>query len=257
MRLEDKLKGHYYGCKNFVFHLSDLDEGSRQVKGYFSAFDSIDSDGDVIRQGAFAKSIAESGPDSTGNRKIAHLRNHDFTHQIGRIDELGEDKHGLYFVSTLGTSSKGEDAFRDYQEGILREHSIGFQYIGDKIDYVEPKDSDFDKDNGHFEVREVKLWEGSAVTFGANSLTPVIDVAKGEEPTEYKLKRIQELTEVLENALRNGKGTDERLENIEQMFAQLKQLQNSLEIKQPTIKDTVKEEPKEANHLLTFIQNLK
>ena len=250
--LQRKLEGHYYGCKNFVFHLSDLDEGSRQVKGYFAAFNNIDSDFDVIRAGAFAKSIAERGPESTGNRKIAHLRNHDFTHQIGRIDELGEDKHGLYFVSTLGTSSKGEDAFRDYQEGIIREHSIGFQYIGDKIDFVEPSDSEFNSEVGHFEVREVKLFEGSAVTFGANSLTPVVDVAKGQEQVDYKLKRIKELTDTLETALKNGKGTDERLENIEQMFAQLKQLQNSLEIKEPSVKDTLKEEPKEADNLSIF-----
>ena len=81
--------------------MEDLDEGSRQVKGYFASFDTLDSDNDVIRQGAFTKSIAERGPSSLGNRKIAHLRDHDFTHQIGRIDELGEDSKGLYFVSTL------------------------------------------------------------------------------------------------------------------------------------------------------------
>ena len=251
MTIQDKLNGHYYGCKNFLFQLSDLDEGSRQVKGYFATFDVMDSDNDVIRQGAFSKSIAENGPQSKGNRRIAHLRDHDFTHQIGRIDELGEDSKGLYFVSTLGTSSKGEDAFRDYKEGIIREHSIGFQYIGDKIDFIEPSESKFDDVNGHFEVKEVKLWEGSAVTFGANELTPVVDVAKGLEPLDLKLKRITELTNTLENALKNGKGTDERLENIEQMFAQLKQLQNSLELK-PSVKDTLTEEPKPEADNITY-----
>ena len=254
MRLEDKLSNNNYRCKNFLFQLSDLDEGTRQVKGYFSTFDNLDSDGDVIRQGAFSKSITESGPNATGNRRIAHLRDHDFTHQIGRLDELGEDTKGLYFVSTLGRSTKGSDALADYQDGIIREHSIGFQYIADKMDYVEPSDSKFDSERGHFEIREVKLWEGSAVTFGANELTPVVDVAKGLNSTDMKLKRIQELTETLENALKNGKGTDERLENIEQMFAQLKQLQNSLELKQPSIKDTVKEdEPKAEADKLTYI----
>ena len=123
--IEEKLKNHHYGVKTVNIKVTDLDEGSRQVKGYFGAFDNLDSDRDVIRNGAFAKSIKESGPKSSGNRKIAHLRNHDWEHQIGRPTELFEDSKGLGFVSILGRSTKGNDAFLDYQDGILNEHSIG------------------------------------------------------------------------------------------------------------------------------------
>ena len=255
-KIKEKLENHHYGVKTVSFKLEDLDEGSRQVKGYFASFDTLDSDNDVIRQGAFTKSIAERGPKSLGNRKIAHLRDHDFTHQIGRIDELVEDSKGLMFVSTLSESTKGNDALLNYREGILREHSIGFNYISDKMDYIEPDKSAFDSELGHYEIREVKLWEGSGVTFGANSITPVIDVAKGLVDTNLTLKKINELTTVLEGALKNGKGTDERLLNIEQMFAQLKQLHKSLEIKKPSVKDTLEDKPKEANNqLLTFLLN--
>ena len=158
MNLEEKLKNHHYGVKTIDVKITDLDEGSRQVKGYFASFDTLDSDRDVIRKGAFTKSIQERGVNSSGNRKIAHLRNHDWEQQIGRIDELAEDSKGLYFVSTLGTSSKGEDALRDYQDGILREHSIGFNYIKGKIEEVKESNLHI---AGHFEVTEVKLWEGS------------------------------------------------------------------------------------------------
>ena len=248
--LEEKLKNHHYGVKTVSIKVTDLDEGSRQVKGYFSSFDTIDSDRDVIRKGAFSKSINERGPQSSGNRKIAHLRNHDWEQQIGRLDELGEDSKGLYFVSTLGRSSKGEDAFRDYQDGILIEHSIGFNYIPSKMQEV--KESPL-HENGHWEINEVKLWEGSGVTFGANSLTPVIDVAKGLKDNSYTLKKLNELTITLEGALKNGKGTDERLVNIEQMFAQLKQLHNSLELNKPSVKDTSTQEPKKS--VLDYLLN--
>jgi len=89
--LEEKLKNHHYGVKTVSIKVTDLDEGSRQVKGYFSSFDTIDSDRDVIRKGAFSKSINERGPQSSGNRKIAHLRNHDWEQQIGNPIELFED----------------------------------------------------------------------------------------------------------------------------------------------------------------------
>lgn len=240
MNLEEKLKGHHYGVKTIDVKITDLDEGSRQVKGYFSSFDTIDSDRDVMRKGAFAKSILEIGPESTGNRKAQHLRDHDFTHQIAKMDELFEDNKGLGFVSTMGRSTKGNDALLDYQDGIILEHSFGFNYIADSMKFIE--DSTFHED-GHWEINEVKFFEGSAVTFGANSLTPVIDVAKGLLDNDYTLKRIKELTTALEGTIKNGKGTDERLINIEQMFAQLKQLQDSLTIVGPSVKDTLEERP--------------
>ena len=244
--IEEKLKDHHYGVKTIDVKISDVDLKSRQVKGYFASFNTLDSDRDVIRKGAFAKSIQDNGVNSSGNRKIAHLRNHDWEHQIGALKELGEDDRGLFFVSTLGKSTKGNDALLDYQDGILREHSVGFNYIADKMKFIE--ESSFHVD-GHWEINEVKLWEGSGVTFGANSLTPVIDVAKGLLDNDYTLKKINELTIVLEKALTSGKGTDERLINIEQLFAQLKQLHNSLEIQKPSKKDTLNEEPIEGNKL--------
>ena len=64
-----------YAVKTIPLEIKDIDESSRIVKGYFSSFNVIDSDRDVIRSGAFTKSIKEKGPDSLG-RRIAHLRNH-------------------------------------------------------------------------------------------------------------------------------------------------------------------------------------
>jgi HK97 family phage prohead protease len=157
--------------------IKDVDSTKRQVAVYLSKFDNIDSDNDMIKRGAFAKSIQERGVDSTSNRKIAFLRHHDWEQQIGKWLSLEEDDKGLFAVGELGRSSKGEDAWLDYQDGIIREHSIGFQYMGDKIKWMD--DALMEK-GGYWIISEVKLYEGSAVTFGANELTEVVDVIKSE-----------------------------------------------------------------------------
>ena len=236
MSLENKLNKKY-GAKTLALKVEDVDLQGRKAKFYLSAFDVKDSDNDIIRAGTFTKSIQERGVDSLGNRRIAHLRNHNWDNQIGKFTELYEDSKGLVGVSELGRSTKGEDALRDYQDGIIREHSIGFNYIKGKIE----KQTN-DTNGEFFNITEVKLWEGSAVTFGANELTPVLDVAKGLDYNAI-LTKIQTLSESLNTAIKNGKGTDERLENIELMFAQLMQLQDSLKGLKPTIKDTLNGEP--------------
>jgi HK97 family phage prohead protease len=210
-----------YEVKSVQFKLEDIDENSRKVVGYLSAFDKMDSDNDIIRFGAFKKSLQERGVDSEGNRKIAHLRQHDWNWQIGKFEELYEDNYGLKFVSTLGRSTKGNDALLDYQDGIIREHSIGFNYIEDKMKYVEDSKGDY------FEIIEVKLWEGSAVTFGANEFTPVLEVGKSLKDSDYFNKLNDEMAALI-GALKNGKGTDDRLHNIEMRLKVVQTKYNSL-----------------------------
>ncbi len=164
------------------FEVKDMDSATRKVKVYLAKFDNIDSDGDIIRKGAFTKSIQEHGPQSTSNRKIAFLRHHDWQQPIGKFLELTEDSYGLLGVAELGRSSLAEDAWKDYEDGIIREHSIGFQYIKDKLKFIEDEKLD---NGGYWEVKEVKLYEGSAVTFGANPLTNVLAVMKGEEKQTF------------------------------------------------------------------------
>lgn len=197
-----------YSLKATNLALKDFDSGSRKVAMYLARFDIMDSDKDIIRPGAFTKSINERGPKSNSNRKIAYLRYHNWEMPIGRFDELGEDSIGLYAVGKISNSTAGNDALADYQDGIIREHSIGFQYIQDKIKYVDLGD------NSYFEVTEVKLYEGSAVTFGANEYTYTVDVAKSEGRVEMALKLHEEIN-MIAKGLHNGQGSDERLYNLE------------------------------------------
>jgi HK97 family phage prohead protease len=214
------------------FELKDLDSSKRQVAFYLSKFDVIDSDNDLIRKGAFAKSLLEHGVDSASNRKIAFLRHHDWTKQIGKFTTLQEDNNGLFAIGELGRSTIGEDAFKDYEDGIIREHSIGFRYIMDKMKWIEDPSID---GGGFFEIKEVMLWEGSAVTFGANEMTNVVEVIKSEDKIERAVKVSQEI-DVLVKALANGKGTDDRLFTIEMQIKRLTQELSTLATIEPNQK---------------------
>lgn len=193
------------------YEVSDMDLSNRRVKMYLAKFDNMDSDGDVIRRGAFAKSISERGFNSTSNRKIAFLRHHEWTMPIGKFVELTEDANGLLAVAELGRSTMGEDAFRDYQDGIILEHSIGFQYIKDKMSFIE---DDSLPNKGYYEIRELMLYEGSAVTFGANSMTNVVSVSKAQNK-EARTTFMDESNKMFSLTL---KSLLERMETSEETF---------------------------------------
>ena len=207
-----------------AFAVKDVDTQTRRVTIMLSHFDNVDSDGDVIRRGAFSKSILERGPESTSNRKIQFLRHHDWEHQIGKFISLEETGDGLKAIGELSESTQGTDALKDYQGGIIREHSIGFNYVQDKMDYIESGGGNF------WDIKEVVLWEGSAVTFGANSLTPVLDVSKGTH--KDFLRQLNEKTSTLISAIKDG-GTDERLYKLEMALKVCQQQFNDLLATQP------------------------
>lgn len=192
-----------FNSKNIALSVKDIDTVGRRVKIALSKYGNIDSDNDVIQRGAFAKSIAERGPGTESNRKIKFLRYHDFEHEIGKFISLEETSDHLIAIAELGRSTKGSDAFLDYQDGIITEHSIGFALVEGKTEILQ---------DGTRLITEADLWEGSAVTFGANSETPVFEVSKGNA-IDF-LDKLNKKAETLTNALKSG-GTDERLYNIE------------------------------------------
>lgn len=237
--------------------IKDVDSNKRQVAVYLSTFDQIDADNDMIKKGAFAKSISERGPESASNRKIAFLRHHDWDWQIGKWLSLEEDDKGLFAVGELGRSTKGNDAFLDYEDGIIREHSIGFQYMADKIRWI---DDNSKEEGGYWMISEVKLYEGSAVTFGANEYTNVVDVVKGENRVEVADKIAKEIEGVIKG-LTNGKGTDERLFELEMKLKFLNAKLLTLAKTEPqNVKHLDLGEPKEVIEAFdwnTVINNLK
>lgn len=183
--------------------LKDLDTKQGIVSGYFASFGNKDSDGDIIVKGAFAKTIAENSD------RFQHLFNHNTNELIGKITEIKEDERGLYFVSKMSKTDIGQRALIWYEEGILREHSIGFDIIR------------YESDNQQkaYMLTELKLYEGSAVTWGANEMTPVT----GIKSEDVSLK-IANLLEGLEHSLKNPKMSDQYGKHIETQIDRLKNL---------------------------------
>lgn len=157
------------------------DAAGRKVSGYFAAFNTLDSAGDIIRPGAFAKSIQERGPGTSGNRKIKYLHQHIIKEISGPLTKLYEDSYGLGFEGEIEKTPLGDVILERYSNGTYNEHSIGFNYVWDMCGFVMVPLKDMPgyqidpaaaPEIEVFECRELNLFEGSVVTFGANSETP-------------------------------------------------------------------------------------
>lgn len=120
-------------------------------EGYASIFDEVDDGRDVIRPGAFAKTLLDRGPQG-----IKLLWQHNPTEPIGIIEEMREDARGLFVRARLETTVKrAEEALALMQAGALDGLSIGYHTV---TSYVEEK-------SGVRVLEELELWEVSLVTF--------------------------------------------------------------------------------------------
>jgi len=206
-----------YTTKNCVLKYQDIDSDAGVVKGYFAAFGNKDADGDIFTPGAFTKSIQERGPQSTGNRKIAHLRDHKTSQPIALIKELYEDEKGLAYVSQFSKTQYAQDTLTLIKEGILREHSVGFIPVQGKT--VNKGD--------YNEIKEVMLFEGSTLMFGANDQTPVIAKGLSLEEENEVLSEIDVYTKML----RKGNMADDTYQLLEIKLHQLKSIIHSYQKK--------------------------
>ena len=177
--------------------IKDLDMKRRVVTGYLSAFGNVDSTDDVMEPGAFAKSLNER------KEQIFFLNQHKWDQPHGKFQVLEEDKKGLYFESTpLLDTTYSSDLLKLYEAGIINEHSIGYSAIKHDQDQ-----------KGVRHLREVKLYEGSNVTIGANSQTQF---------TGFKgIKEINDQAQLIYKAYRNGTFTDETFTLLELALKQL------------------------------------
>ena len=85
----------------------------------------------------------------------------------------------LIGITKMIDTPLGNDMLKMYADGLINQHSIGFSIIKDEMSK---------KDNVRI-IKEVALWEGSAVLWGANPNTPTFEVMKsmGEEEKKVTL----------------------------------------------------------------------
>lgn len=227
--------------KNFTAEIKDIDAKSMTVTGYWSKFGNVDYDEDIIASGAASKTIAERGP--MGSNEIFFLNQHNWSQPHGKPTVLEAQEKGIYFESKVAPTSYGKDALVLYAEGIVVQHSIGFSTVK----------ADYDQKTGVRTIKEIKLYEGSNVTLGANPETPF---------TGFKSLTMAEINDQISKMiklLKDGSLTDEGFGRLE---IALKQFQleafnlgkNSLESKEPIVITPAAEEPNILTELVKQLQ---
>ena len=197
------------------------------VTGYFSRFGNVDSDGDIIKAGAFAKTLKEQGPKSAQPR-IKHLMNHNPSMPLGKIIELKEDSTGLVYESQVGTHALGQDFIKMVESGLITEHSIGYRTIkrNQLQDYAGYQKN---PSMGMFEITEAKLFEGSSLTaWGANPLTPLTGLKNAVNIDSVISQQV-----AIEKFCKDSTATDETIEMLLLHSKQLSQYILDIKANQP------------------------
>lgn len=213
--------------KSISQSVKDVDVKGGTVTGYFSAFDSKDTDGDIIRKGAYAKTIAENGPKSRSPR-IKHLLDHDRSKQVAIIETLIEDNYGLYYESKTKRPSLSQDFLLMAEDGFITEHSV----------YINPIVQNANASEKANDITEARLWEGSSLQcWGANQFTPLISVKSASDVVSmfYRLRK----------ALSVGTYTDDTMMKFQEYYDELGQILKAT----PPEKSTGPENSQESNSI--------
>ncbi len=203
-------------------------EGNK-VFGYLTGYGNIDDGGDRLWKGCAAKSIKERGPESVTPRKIAYLHTHTISLPVGKFTKLEEQDKGLYYEGELSNVPFVQDTVKvQMAEGILNNHSIGYNYV-----YEEGKIA-YNPDDDCIDVFEIDLFEGSILTLGMNENTPF----GGFKKFLHNHDHYKELAEKSEKLLKTIKSYNNEIE-LRSVIQQYQSLLNSaaVELKQYTDKD--------------------
>jgi len=206
-----------FSTKDISEAVIDVDKATRTVKAVWSHIGNKDYDNDIIAKGAFDRTIRERGPN--GKKMIWSLVDHysSTKHAFGKPKELYVEGNRLIAVTDIVMTDAGEDILKLYDAGCINQHSIGFSTVVDE----------YDKANNVRTIKEVILYEGSAVLWGANDLTPTLDVKALTKPQQQK--NIYDRLERLKSAIRNGSFTDETFSLLEIEFSQLQKAVSEIE----------------------------
>ena len=211
--------------------LMDADAEKGIVKGYGSYFDNKDSDNDIIRKGAYTKTIKENG------ERVKYLYQHNMMQPIGKMSELYEDEKGLVFVAEIPKTTLGKDVIELMKAGVITENSVGI------LPVVKENKGDYR------EIKEVKLYEISAVTLAANDQAKIMDVK-----SEQNLKQLYERYDNIAKLIRKGEISDELGYALEAEILKLKSL--FISITEPTEEATQPMEAKsEAIDIYSYLLN--
>lgn len=129
-------------------------------EGILASYNTVDLGGDKILPGAFTKTMQERG------NEIPMLWQHDPHQPIGTLS-LSDSATGLMVKGQLLMDlPQAKVAYTLLKAKVIKGLSIGFDTVKDMID------------NGVRQLKEVRLWEGSVVTFPMNEACMITAVKK-------------------------------------------------------------------------------
>ena len=181
-----------YEIKTIDGGILDVDDASRRVKIALNKVGIKDHDKDIVDRDAFNKTIKERGPKGSG--LIWHLTDHNpsLKTAVARFKEIFMDGDYLVGVTDIPNTTWGNDVLELYKTGNINQHSIGFKTLQSNPQ----KDATLGDYNL---IKEVMLFEGSAVLWGANDQTPTFSVGKSltmEEKENEFIKTIKEINKI-------------------------------------------------------------
>lgn len=175
-----------------------------QFTAYASVFGNKDSYGDVVIPGAFANTL--KAWDDSGN-PIPLLFGHNMTdpdYNIGAIVKAVEDDHGLLVTGQLDLDNpKAAQVYRMLKGRRINQMSFAYDVL-DGGEATKAADDGSDPES-YYELRELKLYEVSVVTIGANQDTEVLAVKANADALLYGVKAGRVLSAKNESALKTAR----------------------------------------------------
>lgn len=207
--------------KYFNLKAIDVDSKKKLVKLAMAEVESLDLDKDVFEPTAFDKTMKERGPQ--GTNEIWHLLDHTKStfSALSKFKELNREGVKIAGVSHYKDSfAWREVAWPLYEAGEFTQHSVGFKTIKEE----------FNKAQGYNVIKEVMLYEGSAVLWGANPNTPTMQLVKSimDSEEDRDITAAEKIDEILKN-LKKGRFDEERQSLL---VIELKRLQTMFDTKQ-------------------------
>jgi uncharacterized protein len=168
----------------FPLHVREItDKG--ELTGYASVFDKMDWYGDVVRRGAFTKTIAAWKAKS---KLPPLLWQHQSASPLGPHLDMYEDEKGLFVHAQLLVDDveKAREAHALIKSKAISGMSIGFDIPDGGMEY--------DGKTNVWNLIELDLWENSLVTFPANEDAGVEEVktilASGKLPSPSEFESL-------------------------------------------------------------------
>jgi len=181
-----------YQSKTFSLKALDVDTTGRSVKVAIAHIGNKDRDGDVFTPEAFTKTMQERGPQ--GTNEIWHLVDHSASLKsaLGKFSELYKEGDYIVGINKYKDTSLWKEIWPLYESGDINQHSVGFSVVKEQKN----------ESAGYNEITEVNLWEGSAVLWGANPVTPTMEVFKSLTKAE-QIDQIQDRFKRLRKGLKS------------------------------------------------------